>query len=320
MEDDYIVVSDAHDQSFYHGPFGGLSVLRTVRNLCGLSLGSSDGIQFVEGPGAHMAEAFDSAALDLPSQNVLADFAILPSQRRLEHSISVALDKALNCKECVERSELWTAIQHLYRKDPRDYSESDRSMLALVYALLALGRRHDSDNTQLSPAGGSRRVVAKGLSYFRASRAIVDSLSCISLNSIMALCCLASYLLSASMISKAYACICTAVSSAMRIGLHVSSSAFRNTMSKEELTRRRRVFAVLKITDTIISSVLGTPNILRDADPDQMIPVPEEHLGDEGASLVQSQPMSPLTEMIISAKLYRILVSRSLPRRLLIPV
>jgi hypothetical protein len=57
-------------------------------------------------------------------------------------------------------------------------------------------------------------------------------------------------------------------------------------MPEEELTRRRRLFAVLKITGTVIYSVLGMPNILRDADPNQMIPVPEEHLGDGGASLV----------------------------------
>jgi hypothetical protein len=221
LEDDYIVVSNEYDRSFYHGRFGGLSVLRIVRNLCGLSHGDSDGVEVVEGPGAHVAEAFDSAALDLPSHNMMADFALLLSHQRLEHSISIALDNALNCKECVDRSELWAAIQDLDEKDLRDYSENDRVLLALVYALLALGRRHDPGNTRSGPGVRSRRVVVRGLSYFRASLEIVDSLSSTNLNSIMALCYLASYLLSASMISKSYACMCTAVSSAMRIGLHV---------------------------------------------------------------------------------------------------
>ena len=110
------------------------------------------------------------------------------------------------------------------------------------------------------------------------------------------------------MVSEAYACICTGVSAALRIGLHVSSSAFQNRISKDELTKRRVVFAVLYSLDTGMSSMLGMPNILRDADPDQIVAVPEPELADEGANFVQVHPHAPVSETILSTKLYRILV------------
>lgn len=256
-----------------------------------------------------MAEALDSSEFSLPPINGTIKLDVLPSWQRMESTVIIALDTALNCKEFIDRDELWLQIQQLYSKAPENFDEDDRSLLALLYALMAVGRQRDPDSPQLLQETMPRGIVVRGLSYFRTSRAILDSVDCTNLNSIMALCCLASYLLSSSMISKAYACICTAASAALRMGLHVSSSALRQKLSKAELSKRRRVFAILNIIDTIVSSVLGMPKILQHADADQIIPVPEEDLPDEGRSLVDEHPMSPVAETIISAKLFRILVS-----------
>ena len=240
-EDDHVMAADGIHGSRYYGHFGGLSVLQTVRSLCGP--GSLDD----DLAGISLAAAFDSSLLDLPARNHIAEFALLPPIEHLKETITTALDAALICKECLERDELWVPVEALYMRDPDDYDRADRSFLALVYALLALGRRHGQHDA------GSGRMSFKGLTYFRASRSIIDIHGCEDLNGIMAVCCLASYLLSCSMISRAYECICTAVSAAMRLGLHVSDSTTGIMLSVTERTRRRRVFATLNIAAVVVS-------------------------------------------------------------------
>lgn len=115
-----------------------------------------------------------------------------------------------------------------------------------------------------------------------------------------------SYLASSSMMSMAYSYCCAGVTASMRMGLHISSSAMRNKFSAAELTERRQVFGVLNLVDTYLSSVLGMPNILRDADPDATIPAPEAEMHDLGRSWSLNNPLSPVSETILNAKLYRI--------------
>lgn len=314
-EDDYVVVADETRSSLYHGQFGGLSVLRAVRDLCGHPTQVRGG-SFVDITGTDMAEAFDSPYLDFPSHNHMAEFAILPSPQRLTNTITIALECSLTCKEFIDRDELWPQINALYAKDPEDFTRSDKSFLALVYALMALGRRHGPDETEHPEQRAPGRVIIKGLNYFRASRSLIDSVGCFDLNSIMTLCCLAGYLMSSSMISKAYGCVCTGISAALRMGLHVSSSALVNRLSRNELTRRRRVFSVLNLTAVVIASVLGMPNLLRDADESQLLPLDEDSLADEGAYYMETHPSSPISSTIRSAKLYRILVTHALAQQL----
>lgn len=117
---------------------------------------------------------------------------------------------------------------------------------------------------------------------------------------------MSSYLVSSSMISMAYGYICAGVTAAMRMGLHVSGSSMASRFSAAELTERRQVFGVLNMIDTYVSSVLGMPNILRDADPDATIPAPEEEMHDLGSSWSLNNPLSPVSETILNAKLFRI--------------
>ncbi len=256
-----------------------------------------------------MTEAFDFPSLELPCGNHMAELALLPPCRRLKNTIITALDSALTCKECIDWDELWPQIEALHAQDPEDFTPSERSLLGLVYALLALGRRHEEDDTEPSEQGSPGRVIVKGMTYFRASRAIVDSQGYTDLYSILTLCCQAGYLMSCSMMSKAYGLICTGISAALRMGLHVSSSALGDRLSKDDLTRRRRVFAVLNITAVILASVLGLPNLLRDVDGSQVLPLAEDDLADEGQSYIAANPSSPISATIRSAKLFRILVS-----------
>lgn len=303
-EDDYVVVADQNHGSIYHGHFGGLTVLRSVRNLCYSAENDSqdlrDGLS-----GASLVEAFDSPYLVLPERHHVADYAPLPPVQRLTDTINTALDRALTCQECIERGELWYQIDALHQRNWETYTRADRSMLALVYALLALGRRYESGGPVPSQQG---RTVLKGLSYYRSSRAILDAQGSDDIYSIVAICCLASYLMSCNMVSKAHACITVGVSAALRMGLHVSASTSATSLSSEELTRRRRVLAVLNINSVMIESVLGMPHMLRDAEQSQLLPVPEEDAADEGRRFLDANPLSPFSATVYSAKLYRILV------------
>lgn len=109
------------------------------------------------------------------------------------------------------------------------------------------------------------------------------------------------------MASKAYGAISIAVAAALRMGLHVYSPAMRERFSAYELTQRRNVFSNLNFTQCYLSSMLGMPMLLQNADPEQLIPVPEDDLPDRGRSLVLRQPTTPVAATILLCRLGTIL-------------
>ncbi|KAK4497130.1 hypothetical protein PRZ48_011580 [Zasmidium cellare] len=303
-EDDHIFVSQADGATSFHGRLAGLSVLRTVRDLCTQVSGTTD-MPF-EFTGQALVESFDTNLLDVPSANRMATFALLPSRERLQKIVGIALNNVLNCKECLDRDVLKRQVTHLYDRDPDDYTQEDRRALGLIYALMALGRRHEPEDEDYEANHGTDMLVLKGVTYFRAARSIVDGCEVHDLNSIRTLIVMTSYLISSSMMSMAYGYICAGVTAAMRMGLHVSSTSLRNKFTPAELTERRQVFGVLTMMDTYISSILGMPNILRDADPDAIVPAPEEEMHDLGRAWSLANPLSPVSETLLNAKLFAI--------------
>ena len=115
------------------------------------------------------------------------------------------------------------------------------------------------------------------------------------------------YLLTASILSKAYARLCAGTAAALRMGLHVSSPALRAAFSNDELFQRRRVFATLNMMDTYFSSVLGMPKILRDADFEQTLGLREEDLADEGQRFILQDPTSHFADAVLCQKLNNII-------------
>lgn len=114
---------------------------------------------------------------------------------------------------------------------------------------------------------------------------------------------MAMYLLSCSMLSKAFEYLCIAAPHAMRMGLHVRR---RPAAGQADAFEGRQVFAVLKIMGTYTASMLGMPNILRDSNFEQTIPAPDEELYDLGKSFAAREPLSPESETILSSKLFAI--------------
>lgn len=106
--------------------------------------------------GQALVESFDTNLLDLPSANRMATFALLPSRERLQKIVGVALNNVLNCKECLDREQLKLQVTHLY------YTQEDRRALGLIYALMALGRRHEPVDEDEELNHGTEMLVLKG--------------------------------------------------------------------------------------------------------------------------------------------------------------
>lgn len=110
-----------------------------------------------------------------------------------------------------------------------------------------------------------------------------------------------------SMISKAYSQICIGVAIALRLGLHTTSSAVGAKFSTDELFERRKVFATLNMMEVYLSSLLGLPLILKDADANQKLGLRDEDLTDEGRSYVLRDASSPLAQTVLCQRVNQIL-------------
>ena len=137
----YLEPSSEDESKTFHGPFSGLGVLRSLRELCDEVTGAPRS-QY----GRLLAAAFDSQSLGVSTINAIASMALLPSREVVQTTIRVAIDEALCCQEFIDRSALRNQLQRLYTTDSEDYVAADRRTLSLVYALLALGRQRKIDD------------------------------------------------------------------------------------------------------------------------------------------------------------------------------
>jgi hypothetical protein len=135
--DDFLYLNPSNSTQRFHGRYAGLSVLRRVRALCDSVSGSATNTA----AGQDLVEAFDSLLLDPPMRTSFTTFAPLPDLERTRKLLEIALDEALCLQEYIDRVELWTSVQRLYTLDPSDLSRTEQKSLALLYALLAIGRR-----------------------------------------------------------------------------------------------------------------------------------------------------------------------------------
>ena len=143
-DDDFLYLNPSNSTQRFHGKYAGLSVLRRVRALCDSVSGSATNTA----AGQDLVEAFDSLLLDPPMQTSFTTFAPLPDQHRTRKLLEIVMDEALCCQEYIDREEIWTNVQRLYTQDPSDLSRTEQKSLALLYALLAIGRRwehHDEE-------------------------------------------------------------------------------------------------------------------------------------------------------------------------------
>lgn len=129
----------------YWGHFAGLSLLQRMRKLCtqvaGLHCKSQEG-DSIEDDFVH---AFDSASP--PDANIGSwdAFALLPPKERLLKYVDIATNQACCLLTFMDRNSIDEIIAHLYDADSIEYTTDDRRSLSLLFALLALGRRFETD-------------------------------------------------------------------------------------------------------------------------------------------------------------------------------
>lgn len=74
------------------------------------------------------------------------------------------------------------------------------------------------------------------------------------------------------MMSTCYSYVCMAVAASLQMGLFTEDSS--KDLPEPEKLYRRRIFAVLNIMDTYVTTALGLPRTLRDVESDYLMPSP----------------------------------------------
>lgn len=142
--DDFVYrVSEANANVFY-GRFGGLSVMRTL---------GTNSVQLAHSPsmewfGRGLTQASDLVSLSPASASPTRAFAMLPPKSQVQHLSEQATRTALICHECLDRQDFGQCLERIYSIDPEDHSPADKSFLALVYVMIALGKRFSPMNEE----------------------------------------------------------------------------------------------------------------------------------------------------------------------------
>lgn len=135
---DYVYRLPETSSNIFYGRFGGLSVLRSVGDI----VNPAPAIPPAISPGRSLIESFEVSTLSPPVGVEMKLFAMLPSKPQVQELVDHAMRTALVCHDCIDHVRFPLQLNQLYATDPEDYSLDDKKFLALVYSLVALGRRY----------------------------------------------------------------------------------------------------------------------------------------------------------------------------------
>ena len=125
---------------------------------------------------------------------------------------------------------------------------------------------------------------------------MLDPADCQDLVSLQALLCMILYSQVSSMMSTCYSYICMAVAASLQMGLFTAVAS--KDLPESERLYRRRIFSVLNMMDTYVTTTLGLPRTLRDIKSDHLMP-----------SSSVPDPSDPMAGTYAHAKLIQILGS-----------
>ncbi|KAK5114900.1 hypothetical protein LTR62_002059 [Meristemomyces frigidus] len=251
-----------HDLNPHH--FGGLSLLGRVHRLCQHVSGQRRQDSYDEDDN-DLASGFELAP---PEGNVSISweaFALLPSRDTINHAIDVVLGEACCNMQFLDRAKLHEMADTIFHEIEIESTALARRPLALIYAVIALGRLFRPVATGATIRKPGAGVAMNGLRYFRASRALLDPANCQDVVSLQTLLCMITYTNGASMMSTCYSYICMAVAAALQMGIY--SDLVNRDMPDAERQQRQTIFTVLSMFDTYVTTALGLPRTLRDIDP-----------------------------------------------------
>jgi hypothetical protein len=117
-------------------------------------------------------------------------------------------------------------------------------------------------------------------------------MDCHDMMSLQAIVCMIVYLQAAALMHSCYTYICVAMASALRMGLHHSTtSSLLNPIQQET---RKRLFWVLRTMETYVTTLFGIPLAINDNDIDQHLPleIDDEFITAEGILTVPENHIS----------------------------
>lgn len=150
-----MVGADEHPPSErYRGSFAGLSLLKRVHNLCKhvSAKKKNSGIEALQDDFIH---AFDFASPVSDSSISWDAFVMLPSRDSFNRAIDIVIDQACCNMQFLDRAALEQAARQVYAENEEEPRRPARKPLALIYAVLALGRRFEHPTTSGSASAQS---------------------------------------------------------------------------------------------------------------------------------------------------------------------
>lgn len=195
-----------------------------------------------------------------------------------------ALDDCCALMKPVHRPTFFRRLHSIYETDPDQYTNEQMKFLPLLYVVMALGclfSKTEEENSMLDIKGYAE-AINQGYQYLDTSKSMLDITDCRDLITIQAVYFMILFLQSSAKLATCYAYIGIALRACCRLGLH------RNLPNQNfgtiELEERKRIFWLVRKTDTYVGGMLGLPQMLTEEDIDQELPaeVPDECITDEG--------------------------------------
>ena len=130
---------------------------------------------------------------------------MLPSKAHVLELKAFAVQEALVGHDQIDHEEFSDHLDLIYATEPEDYAHEDWTFMSLVYIVMALARRYLPSRPDDEIPLHGERIKLKGLAYYHASCAALNITDFNDLDSVRAIILQTRYLVSAAMLTKAYA-------------------------------------------------------------------------------------------------------------------
>ncbi|KAJ5107331.1 hypothetical protein N7456_004006 [Penicillium angulare] len=241
----------------------------------------------------------------LPNVSVLSLFdtssgtppvdASLPPKTTAAKLVEAALNGQI-IFSVVHRPSFNSLFNLVYSLDESDYSTHERRFLPLLYAVMACG----SLFADLEDFDEEKDMLSLGYRYYEKSKRLQDIADCKDLISLQAIFFKISFLLVTSRVFTCYTYTSTAISIALRMGLH---RAFPNPPDLISCETGKRLFWALWILGNDVAITCGLPLIFDRSSIDQEFPVEVSDIYIEQQRIGQ-QPHNEVC-YIVASNMYR---------------
>ncbi|KAJ5279715.1 hypothetical protein N7478_005087 [Penicillium angulare] len=221
--------------------------------------------------------------------------ASLPSRTMATRLVEAALNGQI-IFSIVHRPSFNSLFNLVYSLEESDYSTHERRFLPLLYAVMAFG----SLFADLAELDEEKDMLSLGYQYYEKSKRLQDIADCKDLISLQAIFFKISFLLVTSRVFTCYTYTSTALSIALRMGLHRS---FPNPPDLISCEIGKRLFWALWTLGNDVAVTCGLPMIFDRSSIDQDLPIEVSDIYIEQQHIGQ-QPQNDVC-YIVASNMYR---------------